>query len=62
MRQARLKDRLYDPIHQEEYAMAQLPDPLTVRKADYPIETLFLKRWSPRTFSSQPITDSELNS
>lgn len=42
--------------------MAQLPDPLTVRKADYPIETLFLKRWSPRSFSSQPITDSELNS
>ena len=42
--------------------MAKLPDPLQSRKADHPIETLFLKRWSPRSFSDQPLTDAEMNS
>ena len=41
--------------------MAQLPDPLKYRTADHPIEPLFLRRWSPRAFSSEPLSDSELN-
>ncbi|WP_152053879.1 nitroreductase family protein [Tautonia marina] len=40
--------------------MGQHPNPLTVRKADHPIEPLFLKRWSPRAMSGEPITDGEL--
>jgi len=30
------------------------------RKADYPIEPLFLKRWSPRAMSGEPLTEQEL--
>ena len=30
------------------------------RKADYPIDSLFLDRWSPRAMSGEPITDEEL--
>jgi len=41
--------------------MAKLPNPLDHRKADHPIEQLFVKRWSPRAMSGQPITDAELN-
>ncbi len=41
--------------------MAKLPDPLQHRKADHPIETLFLQRWSPRAMTGQPIADSDLN-
>jgi nitroreductase len=40
--------------------MGQLPNPLTVRKADHPIEPLFLKRWSPRAMTGEPITGTEL--
>jgi nitroreductase len=40
--------------------MSKLPNPLDTRKADHPIEPLFLKRWSPRSFSDQPLTDGEL--
>lgn len=40
--------------------MATLPDPLNHRKADHPIELLFLRRWSPRAMTGEPITDSEL--
>lgn len=47
--------------HDKEQPMATLPDPLLHRTADHPIETLFLRRWSPRAFSSQPISDAELN-
>jgi nitroreductase len=41
--------------------MAKLPDPLKHRTPDHPIETLFLRRWSPRAFSSEPITEAQLN-
>lgn len=41
--------------------MGQLPDALKVRKADHPIETIFLKRWSPRAMSGQAISPDELN-
>jgi nitroreductase len=30
------------------------------RKADYPIDSLFIDRWSPRAMSGEPITDEEL--
>jgi nitroreductase len=40
--------------------MGQLPDPLKHRTADHPIETLFLKRWSPRSFSDKPVTEADL--
>jgi len=39
--------------------MAQ-PDPLSVRKPDHPVEPIFLKRWSPRAMSGEPISDAEL--
>lgn len=41
--------------------MAALPDPLAHRKADHPILDLFLKRWSPRAMTGQPLTDAELS-
>jgi nitroreductase len=31
-----------------------------VRKADYPIDSLFLDRWSPRAMSGEPLAESEL--
>lgn len=40
--------------------MGQLPDPLKHRQADHPIETIFLRRWSPRAISEKPVTDTEL--
>ncbi|HEX2475790.1 MAG TPA: nitroreductase family protein [Lacipirellulaceae bacterium] len=30
------------------------------RKADYPIESLFVKRWSPRAMSGEPLSDAEM--
>lgn len=39
--------------------MSTLPDPLQHRKADHPIESLFLRRWSPRAMSGKPITEAE---
>lgn len=32
----------------------------TVRAADHPIDRVFLERWSPRSFSPEPITRAEL--
>jgi nitroreductase len=40
--------------------MNELPDPLDHRQADRPIEAIFLKRWSPRAMSGDPLTDDEL--
>jgi len=42
--------------------MSKLPDPLEHRKADWPIETLFLRRWSPRAMSGEPLRTEELKS
>ncbi len=33
---------------------------LEVRKADYPIEPLFVKRWSPRAMTGEPLRDQEI--
>jgi nitroreductase len=41
--------------------MATHPDPLAVRKADHPIETLFLRRWSPRAMSGAAVSEADLN-
>lgn len=41
--------------------MTPLPDALSTRKADHPIEPIFLKRWSPRAMSGEPLTDAELH-
>ncbi len=38
-----------------------LPDPLRHRTPDHPIETLFIKRWSPRAMTGEPISDGELS-
>ncbi len=42
--------------------MSSLPDPLAHRQSDHPIESLFLKRWSPRAMSGEAISKEELNS
>jgi len=41
--------------------MSQLPDATSVRKADHPIEALFLRRWSPRALSGEPVSPQDLN-
>ena len=41
--------------------MSSLPDALSHRQADHPIETIFLKRWSPRAMSGEPISADDLN-
>jgi nitroreductase len=40
--------------------MSQLPDPLQHRKADHPIEPLFLRRWSPRAMTGEAVSQPEL--
>ena len=40
--------------------MPELPDATKTRKADYPIHTLFVKRWSPRAMSGELISEPEL--
>lgn len=42
--------------------MSSLPDPMAHREADHPIESLFLKRWSPRAMSGEAVSQKELNS
>lgn len=32
------------------------------RTADYPVDPLFLERWSPRAFDGQPLTDEQIGS
>jgi nitroreductase len=40
--------------------MSHLPKAEDHRKPDYPIESLFFRRWSPRAMSGQPLTEKEL--
>jgi nitroreductase len=40
--------------------MATMPRASEHRKPDHPIEPIFVKRWSPRAMSGEPITDGEL--
>ena len=41
-------------------AKGRLPDVEEFRKADYPIESLFLRRWSPRAMSGEAISREEM--
>ena len=40
--------------------MSQLPDPAAHRQPDYPIEPIFIRRWSPRALSGEPLSEIEL--
>jgi len=40
--------------------MATLPNPLDHRKSNYPIHELFLRRWSPRAITGEPLSQDEL--
>ena len=40
--------------------MKPLPHPDDYRKADFPIEPVFVRRWSPRAMSGEPITEEEM--
>src|SRR5437867_4906607 len=40
--------------------MSHFPKPDQVRKADHPIEPIFLRRWSPRAMTGESISDAEL--
>ena len=40
--------------------MPHLPDALPHRHPEWPIESIFLRRWSPRAMSGEPLTDEEL--
>src|SRR5436189_1993157 len=39
--------------------MPHLPDTLPARHPDRPIEPIFLRRWSPRAMSGEPLTEEE---
>ncbi|MFH5805687.1 nitroreductase family protein [Alienimonas sp. DA493] len=40
--------------------MSELPNALSVREADRPVEPLFLQRWSPRAMSGEALAEEEL--
>ncbi len=40
--------------------MSQLPKAEDHRTAEHPIEPLFIRRWSPRAMSGEPLTEAEL--
>jgi nitroreductase len=40
--------------------MSQLPKAEDHRKPEYPIESLFIRRWSPRAMTGEPLSDEEL--
>jgi nitroreductase len=40
--------------------MSKLPNPEEHRKADYLIEKLFIRRWSPRAMTGETLSDQEL--
>ena len=40
--------------------MSQLPKAEDHRAADHPIEPLFIRRWSPRAMSGEPISDEQM--
>ncbi|QDT15154.1 nitroreductase family protein [Alienimonas californiensis] len=40
--------------------MSELPNALSVREADHPVEPLFLQRWSPRAMSGEALAEDQL--
>src|SRR5687767_9856487 len=47
-------------VPKERGGAGQLPRAEEHRKADYPIEPLFVRRWSPRAMSGEPISREEM--
>ncbi|MCC6142220.1 MAG: nitroreductase family protein [Candidatus Hydrogenedentes bacterium] len=41
--------------------MGKLPQASDHRTADYPIESIFINRWSPRAMTGEDVSDAELN-
>jgi nitroreductase len=41
-------------------SLNQSPNPEEHRKPEYPIESLFIRRWSPRAMSGEALTDEEI--
>ena len=48
------------PVTMEILKSAKLPRAEDFRKAAHPIESLFLRRWSPRAMSGETITQEEM--
>jgi nitroreductase len=48
------------PATMEATKRAKLPRAEDFRKADHPIESLFVRRWSPRAMSGEPISDEQM--
>ena len=40
--------------------MSRLPNPEDHRKSDYPVEPIFIRRWSPRAMNGEPLTEEEV--
>ena len=40
--------------------MSKLPNPEQYRTADYPIEPIFIRRWSARAMNGEPISENEM--
>src|SRR5258706_14088069 len=40
--------------------MSKLPKGDEIRKADHPIESIFVRRWSPRSMSGEAISEQEM--
>jgi nitroreductase len=55
-----IKHLVLNDYFTRERRLNMLPDPLSHRRADYSIEQLFLRRWSPRAMSGQPLSNDEL--
>jgi nitroreductase len=43
-------------------SMSKLPKAEEHRKPDHPIESIFLRRWSPRAMSGEPLSEAEIQS
>jgi len=42
--------------------VAKLPNALDSRKTQFPVESIFVRRWSPRAMSGEALTDKEIGS
>src|SRR5438067_1905914 len=54
--QGTIRHRKTIPVH----SMSTLPKGDAVRKSDHPVEPLFLRRWSPRAMSGEPLSEAEI--
>lgn len=44
----------------ERMTTSKLPDPQAIRTPDHAIESIFIRRWSPRAMSGKPLAEAEL--